>query len=473
MTTINCNSYDVKFCSLTVLYVGQILINLKMSGIIKDLCRTCMWRTNDDPSYKNRQHIYENLIECQESSNFNLMELLQLIAPQIKIQMRDGLPEFMCMTCIHSLRRVYDFLRMYTKSDELYRQMLKDHNYRNSESEEKLSKHRKSLGLNREMNLRITQEEDVLKENLFTYDEYTLIKLNEENGEYIEESMETSYGQENDSFFNQHEKEGGEGYKRTIKKNSNIIRKQKEESTKVQTINAVEIKAKPSEAKKNFECEYCDKVFTKSTNYKNHVRTHTGEQPFLCIECGKGFSLSSSLNTHMKRHRGEKCFQCPDCPKQFVCASGLYAHRAVHQKERPFICDICGSAFHQAYQLKKHCLYHSGIKNFSCDYCDMRFFSAEKKRRHIRTHTGEKPYSCKYCDRAFAQSNDCIKHLRSHLGENVYQCEMCPLRFPLARDLRAHFASHKNDDEETRMCNLQARKEEEHNLKIKLGIKEV
>lgn len=100
------------------------------------------------------------------------------------------------------------------------------------------------------------------------------------------------------------------------------------------------------------------------------------------------------------------------------------------------------------------------------------FVTSEKQQRHTRIHTGEKPYPCKYCDRAFAQSNDCIKHLRQHLGENVYQCQLCPLRFPLARDLRAHFASHKDDDEETRSRNQEARLEEERKLQIQIYARE-
>ncbi|XP_037808244.1 zinc finger protein 107-like [Lucilia sericata] len=227
-----------------------------------------------------------------------------------------------------------------------------------------------------------------------------------------------------------------------------------------------------SRTERGYECEHCGKVYSKNTSFKVHMRIHTGDAPYLCIECGKSFKVLGSLNIHMLRHKGEKNIQCPHCPKKFVCASGLYGHMMVHKKEKPFVCDICGAAFHMAYMLRKHNLYHKGIKNYPCEHCDMRFVTAEKQRRHMRTHTGEKPYRCKYCERAFAQSNDCIKHLRQHLGDNVYQCELCPLRFPLARDLRAHFASHKDDDEETRARNLQARMEEEKNLRIKLGIKE-
>ncbi|XP_013108563.2 zinc finger protein 555 isoform X1 [Stomoxys calcitrans] len=224
--------------------------------------------------------------------------------------------------------------------------------------------------------------------------------------------------------------------------------------------------------KKSFECEHCGKAFPKISAYNNHIRIHTGEQPFLCMECGKSFRFASSLNTHLLRHRGDKNVQCPHCPKKFVCSSGLYGHMMVHTKnDKPHICDVCGSGFQMAYLLKKHKLYHDGVKNFPCEYCDLRFVTLEKQKRHMRTHTGEKPYRCKYCDKGFAQSNDCNKHLKQHLGENIFQCELCPLRFPLQRELRSHFAMHKDDDEETRKRNLIAREAEENKIKLKLGIK--
>lgn len=86
------------------------------------------------------------------------------------------------------------------------------------------------------------------------------------------------------------------------------------------------------------------------------------------------------------------------------------------------------------------------------------------------THTGEKPHKCKYCERAYTQSNELMKHLRIHLGDNVYRCSLCPQAFRLHGDLREHFNTHRHDDEETKVKNLEALKDEELRLQKKLGL---
>ncbi|VDD74728.1 unnamed protein product [Mesocestoides corti] len=51
-----------------------------------------------------------------------------------------------------------------------------------------------------------------------------------------------------------------------------------------------------------FKCIYCDKQFTKSVYYNEHVRIHLGQLPFECHICGRRFNKKSNLNVHLKFH---------------------------------------------------------------------------------------------------------------------------------------------------------------------------
>uniref|UniRef100_A0A8C6VAW7 C2H2-type domain-containing protein n=1 Tax=Naja naja TaxID=35670 RepID=A0A8C6VAW7_NAJNA len=53
---------------------------------------------------------------------------------------------------------------------------------------------------------------------------------------------------------------------------------------------------------KGYECEDCGKVFSCSSHYSKHRRTHTGERPFHCEDCGKSFNVSSNLYRHQRAH---------------------------------------------------------------------------------------------------------------------------------------------------------------------------
>jgi uncharacterized Zn-finger protein len=46
----------------------------------------------------------------------------------------------------------------------------------------------------------------------------------------------------------------------------------------------------PKQAKsrsKQFQCPQCHKKFQQKGNLRNHMRTHSGEQPFGCEVCNK------------------------------------------------------------------------------------------------------------------------------------------------------------------------------------------
>lgn len=53
---------------------------------------------------------------------------------------------------------------------------------------------------------------------------------------------------------------------------------------------------------KTYSCEFCERVFSCSSNLKRHKSMHTGLKPYSCCYCGKDFSNSSNRRKHERTH---------------------------------------------------------------------------------------------------------------------------------------------------------------------------
>ena len=53
-------------------------------------------------------------------------------------------------------------------------------------------------------------------------------------------------------------------------------------------------------------CKKCNKAYKRNYLLKEHMRTHSGKNPFVCTVCGKAFARKLNMQVHMRTHSGEK-----------------------------------------------------------------------------------------------------------------------------------------------------------------------
>ncbi|XP_043799577.1 zinc finger protein 724-like [Apis laboriosa] len=140
-----------------------------------------------------------------------------------------------------------------------------------------------------------------------------------------------------------------------------------------------------------FQCTVCEKSFSTSYNYKQHIGTHfADQQKFHCKDCKISFAWKSTLNKHIaNNHR-------PDGPQKFAC-------------------DICNKIYNTSSQVNEHVKRdHLKQRNHVCSQCGKSFFKKYDLKIHSRIHTDERPYVCRACGKRFHHRSHIIRHERIH-----------------------------------------------------------
>ncbi|XP_071447450.1 zinc finger protein 25-like isoform X2 [Hetaerina americana] len=88
-------------------------------------------------------------------------------------------------------------------------------------------------------------------------------------------------------------------------------------------------------------CVLCGRLLSRKDKLENHVRTHTGEQPFECKFCLKRFSRRDRFNEHEKLHRGIS-FKCGECQKCFSRRDKMKEHFQRSHHDRSEDCEWYG-----------------------------------------------------------------------------------------------------------------------------------
>ncbi|XP_043250469.1 zinc finger protein 107-like [Colletes gigas] len=180
--------------------------------------------------------------------------------------------------------------------------------------------------------------------------------------------------------------------------NNEILEKDEEQVQITDTIGSTtKLEDQQEESKKSkvfllkFQCTVCEKSFSTSYNYKQHIGTHfADQQKFHCRECKMSFAWKSTLNKHIaSNHRpeGPQKYACDICQKIYNTSSQVNEHvKRDHLKQRNHVCSQCGKSFFKKYDLKIHNRIHTDERPYVCRACGKRFHHRSHIIRHERIH---------------------------------------------------------------------------------------
>ena len=205
--------------------------------------------------------------------------------------------------------------------------------------------------------------------------------------------------------------------------------------------------------RKEHHCRICNKVFKEISNFKTHLRTHSGERPYQCKSCPQKFKQMAHLQKHMFSHTGQKPYICrfQNCFKSFSTQYNMKVHSRLHSEEKPYSCKVCGATYNQLAHLKYHERNHFSEGTFNCNVCGKSYKSYLNLKKHdkkcnqnfvkIRKSSfeseiyrkeerhqiigKEKRYYCNFCENTFTNFSDISEHRIVHSDESLYICDIC------------------------------------------------
>ena len=132
-----------------------------------------------------------------------------------------------------------------------------------------------------------------------------------------------------------------------------------------------------------YKCNICNQVFIKKYKWKNHIRSHTSDNPHQCANCGLFFFTEEKLKKHFTEdHNPDRKYPCRFCGKYLARKSSLNIHLKRHlNKCEHYNCDTCDSVYSTKDGLRKHWQRIHMRKNemqLECKYCKAYYNSKGK-----------------------------------------------------------------------------------------------
>ncbi|XP_056633672.1 zinc finger protein OZF-like [Diorhabda sublineata] len=409
--------------------VSNIRLNV---GKFTKICRICLSESHVIPLENNSVDILKTIVNIQ-------------------IDLNDGLPQQICLTCSAKLKDISTFVES-IKTNDVYLKKIIELSIKQDASE----------NFNYNTSYEFCENDSTI--------ETKSLKLNNKITQQVESNEKNN-----------------RRLRKTVLHECKMCLKMFKHSPNLRRhINIVHKGIKP------FKCEVCSKEFATFSRITEHIRIHTGERPYVCNYCGSSFkkystyyahdmrhkikngerpknekspksyprkreenpselscgvclkvySSKQALMVHMQIHSGEKTFLCTICGKEFMRKGHLQVHSRIHTGEKPYRCNDCGKTFRQPAAHRNHLLMHKNQRSYKCDLCNKSFIQSGHLQNHLKTHTGEKPYRCDFCGKEFAQNGNLRVHTRIHTNERPYKCPNCSLEFYDSSSLKKHKKIH-------------------------------
>ncbi|XP_036378845.1 zinc finger and BTB domain-containing protein 21 [Megalops cyprinoides] len=130
---------------------------------------------------------------------------------------------------------------------------------------------------------------------------------------------------------------------------------------------------------RSYMCPYCGKLFWFQSQFKLHLKMHTGEKSDLDVERGEELLQTQDQTVHLKENKSKEVYPCRLCNEKLT------------------------SLFEQGNH-ERGCR-HATV----CPYCGLRFSSPSVKKEH-ETHCEYKKLTCLECMRTFKSSFSIWRH---------------------------------------------------------------
>ncbi|XP_053663204.1 zinc finger and BTB domain-containing protein 49-like [Anopheles marshallii] len=371
-----------------------------------EICRVCVEEVNE----------YWFLFESCVMKPLGTTTPAQIITEftSIEIVRGDGLPEFVCISCIEALAAAYQIREKCISSDRKLRKLLllnkstiaqraiKQSNQAIQSMNGATSSNveitpQTALSMDEQNAYETADEKDLPGNEQTGQDQADTFEIEVETVSYSEEYLTNIQQQQyeaddnndehKDRPFTVHSEEDIAIDNQTIDMEVQILKTvASEQSVKVEhtenSPNDTQSENK-GDGKKKIVCDLCGKYFSNKGNLKAHILLHNNYKPFRCDLCGEEFSRKHNYNVHKLRHSGKRIHQCPECDKSFVSTVNLKHHMIQHSNVKPFKCNRCPMEYSYRTDLVRHKISHTGIYPFACEFCHHKFSRNCSLKKHL------------------------------------------------------------------------------------------